>query len=92
MDRLLIAGRASFLLGKLFWPTHLVFIYPRWHIDTVPYRVTQIFGVSPCSISLTLALIILGINLPCHLPPCGDMCFRQVNVYHLLGNIVKIFF
>jgi len=33
-DRLLIAGRAVwFYAGKLFWPTELAFIYPRWRID-----------------------------------------------------------
>ena len=33
-DRCLIAGRALwFYAGKLFWPTNLTFIYPRWQID-----------------------------------------------------------
>lgn len=35
VERLLIAGRAIwFQLGKLFWPTNLAFMYPRWRIDT----------------------------------------------------------
>jgi protein O-mannosyl-transferase len=34
LERSLVAGRAVwFYLGKLFWPAHLVFIYPRWHVD-----------------------------------------------------------
>ena len=34
-ERLLVAGRAIwFYLGKVFWPADLVFIYPRWTIDT----------------------------------------------------------
>jgi len=33
-DRFLVAGRAIwFYLGKIFWPTDLMFIYPRWTLD-----------------------------------------------------------
>src|SRR4051812_32714143 len=34
IERALIAGRALwFYAGKLFWPTNLVFIYPRWSVS-----------------------------------------------------------
>lgn len=34
IQRFLIAGRAFwFYIGKLFWPTNLVLIYPRWNVD-----------------------------------------------------------
>ncbi len=34
VERCLLAGRAIwFYLGKLFWPTELSFIYPRWHVS-----------------------------------------------------------
>jgi len=34
LDRCLIAGRAFwFQLGKLFWPSNLTFVYPRWEIS-----------------------------------------------------------
>ena len=34
VQRCLVAGRALwFYTGKLFWPRHLTFIYPRWEID-----------------------------------------------------------
>ncbi len=37
-DRCLIAGRALwFYLGKLAWPSPLVFIYPRWRIDAAAW-------------------------------------------------------
>ena len=33
LERLLVASRAFwFYLGKLFWPSNLTFIYPRWNI------------------------------------------------------------
>jgi tetratricopeptide (TPR) repeat protein len=35
IDRCLIAGKAFwFYLYKLFWPSELIFIYPRWHINS----------------------------------------------------------
>ena len=37
-QRALVAGRAAwFYLGKLLWPSHLVFIYPRWNVSTVAW-------------------------------------------------------
>lgn len=34
LDRCLIAGRAFwFQLGNLFWPSNLMFVYPRWDIN-----------------------------------------------------------
>jgi tetratricopeptide (TPR) repeat protein len=35
VQRFLLAGRVIwFYLGKLFWPSNLIFIYPHWDIDT----------------------------------------------------------
>ncbi len=34
VERCLLAGRAIwFYIGKLFWPTELIFIYPRWQVS-----------------------------------------------------------
>lgn len=34
-ERVLLAGRiVCFYAGKLFWPAHLMFIYPRWTVDS----------------------------------------------------------
>jgi tetratricopeptide (TPR) repeat protein len=38
LERVLIAGRALwFYAGKLVWPAHLVFIYPRWTVDAMAW-------------------------------------------------------
>jgi tetratricopeptide (TPR) repeat protein len=38
-DRIVLAGRAAwFYLGKLLWPAHLSFIYPRWSVDAHDWR------------------------------------------------------
>ena len=38
-ERLLLAGRAlGFYLGKLLWPSNLVFVYPRWTLDASSAR------------------------------------------------------
>ena len=34
LERCLLAGRTAwFYLGKLFWPTDLIFMYPRWQVS-----------------------------------------------------------
>ena len=39
IDRGLLAGRVVwFYLGKLLWPTNLMFFYPRWEIDPSDWR------------------------------------------------------
>jgi tetratricopeptide (TPR) repeat protein len=39
LGRLLVAGRAIwFYAGKLVWPFHLNFIYPRWTVDTADWH------------------------------------------------------
>ena len=37
-ERLLIAGRAFwFYLGKIFWPSNLMLMYPRWNISATAW-------------------------------------------------------
>jgi tetratricopeptide (TPR) repeat protein len=48
LERLLIASRAIwFYLGKLFWPSNLTFIYPRWHITpSNPFDYLPLLGIA----------------------------------------------
>jgi protein O-mannosyl-transferase len=53
-DRLIVAGRALwFYLGKIVWPSDLVFIYPRWTVDA--REASQYL----CSVAAILALVLL---------------------------------
>ena len=56
-DRLIIAGRAIwFYLAKLIWPHPLIFIYPRWEIDS-----SQLTAYLPLLAALT-GLVVLWLN------------------------------
>ena len=51
IERILVAGRAVwFYLSKIFWPSNLTFIYPRWNIspaDFVNY-IWLLAGIAAC--------------------------------------------
>src|SRR6059058_5369710 len=51
IERILVASRAvSFYLSKIFWPSNLTFIYPRWNIspaDLLDY-VWLLAGIAAC--------------------------------------------
>ena len=56
-DRLIIAGRAIwFYLAKLIWPHPLIFIYPRWEIDS-----SQLKAYLPLLAALA-GLLVLWLN------------------------------
>jgi protein O-mannosyl-transferase len=54
LARSLLAGRVIwFYLGKLFWPTNLIFIYPRWTID--PAQAWQwVFSIAALAVTFAL--------------------------------------
>jgi tetratricopeptide (TPR) repeat protein len=56
IEKCLVAGRAlCFYAGKLFWPTSLTFIYPRWNIDTTIWW-QYLYPVAAISIIVVLWL------------------------------------
>ena len=52
MERILVASRAVwFYLSKIFWPSNLTFIYPRWNIspaDLIDY-IWLLAGIAACA-------------------------------------------
>jgi tetratricopeptide (TPR) repeat protein len=53
IERILVASRAVwFYLSKIFWPSNLTFIYPRWNIspaDLVDY-ICLLLGIAACAV------------------------------------------
>ena len=57
LERLLVAGRATwFYVGKLAWPSDLVFLYPRWSLDTGSVW-QYLFPLTLCAALLALFLL-----------------------------------
>jgi Flp pilus assembly protein TadD len=56
VDRGLIAGRAIwFYVGKLIWPSELIFIYPRWDVDPAVWW-QWMFPLTALAATIALAL------------------------------------
>jgi Flp pilus assembly protein TadD len=85
--RLAVAGRVFwFYLGKLLWPHPLVFIYPRWNIDS-----TQIASYLPTAAMFAL-LLFLGWSRKGKLRPAffAAACFLAA-LLPVLGLVQQFF-
>src|SRR6267143_555053 len=52
IERILVASRAvSFYLSKIFWPSNLTFIYPRWNISPAHLLdyIWLLLGIAGCA-------------------------------------------
>jgi len=80
-DKLLIAGRAFwFYMWKLFWPTNLMFSYPRWHIDP-----TEIWQYAwPAAFLLVLAVAYLW-RKRLGRAPLTALLFFALTLFPMLG-------
>jgi protein O-mannosyl-transferase len=67
IERLLLSGRVIwFYLGKIFWPTNLNFMYPRWTIDaSVPWQ--YLYPIA--AVALAIALGAFARRPPAFAPP-----------------------
>lgn len=56
-ERLIIAGKGVwFYLGKIFWPHPLIFIYPRWPVDSFG-AVDYVYPAAVLALIIVLALL-----------------------------------
>ncbi|HVU23902.1 MAG TPA: tetratricopeptide repeat protein [Opitutus sp.] len=57
LQRLIVASRSTlFYLYHTFWPTNLVFIYPRWHVDPANLR-QWLFPAAAVALTIGLWLV-----------------------------------
>ncbi len=80
IERGLLAGRVVwFYLGKLFWPSDLIFIYPRWPIDAGSWTA----WLYPCALAaLLLAALMLARRSRA---PLAALLFFAGSLFPVLG-------
>jgi tetratricopeptide (TPR) repeat protein len=92
LDRCVLAGRVIwFYVGKLFWPTNLTFIYPRWTIDPAQaWQWTFSLGAAALTIALWAVRTRWRAPLAGWLYFCGTLfpALGFINVYPFLFSFV----
>jgi tetratricopeptide (TPR) repeat protein len=87
-DRLIIAGRATwFYLGKLVWPHPLIFIYPRWEINS-----SQLTAYLPLLASLIGLFALWLIRAKWRRPVFFAAAYYAVSLFPVLGFFSVFFF
>ncbi|MGB9476140.1 MAG: tetratricopeptide repeat protein [Candidatus Udaeobacter sp.] len=87
-DRLIIAGRAIwFYLGKLAWPHSLVFIYPRWDIDS-----SQLSAYLPLFAALAALLVLWWFSRKWGRAVFFAAAYYVVSLFPVLGFFDIFFF
>jgi protein O-mannosyl-transferase len=87
-DRLIIAGRAIwFYLAKLAWPDPLIFIYPRWDIDS-----SKLTGYLPLLAALTGLLVLWLVPVKWSRPVFFATAYYVVSLFPVLGFFNVFFF
>ncbi len=80
-DRFLIAGRALwFYLGKLIWPSPLIFIYPRWDLNPAAWW-QWVFPVAAAG----LLLLLWRLRRELGKAPLAALLFFAITLFPALG-------
>jgi protein O-mannosyl-transferase len=87
-ERLIIAGRAIwFYLGKLVWPHPLIFIYPRWEINSV-----QLVAYLPLLAALAALAALWLIRGKWSRPVFFAAAYFVISLFPVLGFFTVYFF
>jgi protein O-mannosyl-transferase len=87
-ERLIIAGRAIwFYLAKLIWPDPLIFIYPRWEIDS-----SKLSAYFPLLAALTGLLVLWVVRAKWSRAVFFAAAYYVVSLFPVLGFFDVFFF
>src|SRR5438093_13267996 len=87
-ERLIIAGRAIwFYLGKLMWPDPLIFIYPRWEINSL-----QLTAYLPLLAALAGLFALWRIRGKWSRPVFFAAAYFVISLFPVLGFFTVYFF
>jgi tetratricopeptide (TPR) repeat protein len=87
-ERLIIAGKAIwFYAGKLLWPHPLIFIYPRWEIDS-----SNVVAYLPFLAALAALLVLWFIHANWGRALFFAAAYYVVSLFPVLGFFIVFFF
>ena len=87
-ERLIMAGRATwFYLGKLVWPHPLIFIYPRWKINS-----SQLIAYLPLLAGLAGLVVLWLIRWKWKRPVSFAVAYYVISLFPVLGFFSVYFF
>jgi hypothetical protein len=87
-ERLIIAGKAIwFYAGKLLWPHPLIFIYPRWEIDS-----SNVVAYLPFLAALAALLVLWFIHANWGRALFFAAAYYVVSLFPVLGFFTVFFF
>src|SRR5258705_9371382 len=87
-ERLIIAGKAIwFYLGKLLWPHPLIFIYPRWDVDS-----SKVVAYLPLLAAIAGLVALCFIHAKCGRALFFAAAYYVVSLFPVLGFFSVYFF
>jgi tetratricopeptide (TPR) repeat protein len=87
-ERLIIAGKAIwFYLGKLVWPHPLIFIYPRWHIDS-----SNVVAYLPLLVAIAALIAVWFLRNNFGRAPFFAVAYCVISLFPVLGFFNVYFF